>query len=257
MVPLTFEVILCSLSWACTVYSCQNCHFSVALTLNNPLSCGFMSSQRSGRHTKWCGAFKRLGFFGFSHERSRSTNVKHIVFFHPHFANGELERGEQLAALIVYALICADNIDVWKRERCKKCKAVWTEPSNDCNQKHTNQSDIWCWLELSERSLTHRSQGKSTFLLRISAISTNLQMSGQTDPLWINRLWWQTCATGKAWFLFQEVVFVSETYCSGLNPVNSNFTALKGSAHPHYKKTILSLSISVVSGNANNFHFIC
>lgn len=212
----------------------------------------------------WCrrgvtGTFKRFGFFGYSHERSRSTNVKHTVFFHPHFANGELERREQLAALIVYPLICADNIDVWKRGRCKKCKAVWTEPSNDCNQKHMNQSDIWCWLELSERSLTHRSQGKSTFLLRISAISTNLQMSGQTDPLWINRLWWQTCATGKAWFLFQKVVFVSKTYCSGLNPVtvNSNFTALKGSAHPHYKQTIILLSISAVSGNANHFHFIC
>lgn len=33
--------------------------------------------------------------------------MKHTLFFHPYFAKVELERNEQLAALIVYALVCA------------------------------------------------------------------------------------------------------------------------------------------------------
>lgn len=99
-------VIFLSLSHRTTFSPVASCPADVvACTLND------VAHRRSHRTLEYFP-------FGFSHEGFCSTNVKHTLFFHPYFARIELEREEQLAALIVRALACAatDDADVGREK---------------------------------------------------------------------------------------------------------------------------------------------
>lgn len=103
------------------------------------------------------GSFKRLGFLDSVAKGSRSTKLKHAMFFTLILPRQSLRAESSLQRLC--ALICADNTDVWKRK-----KKVWRKRRCEQNraqteQKHLlNESYIYCILEPSEHLLTRCSQ---------------------------------------------------------------------------------------------------